>query len=51
MSFARRFLTTSLSIATLFSARAALAQAEPKFTFAKPEEVKPQAPQPPQPTR
>jgi len=41
MSFAPRL---SLSIAMLLSARAALAQNEPKFTFAKPDEVKPQAP-------
>ena len=47
MSSARRFLTASLSIATLLSARAAVGQSEPKFTFAKPDEVKPQAPQAP----
>jgi len=41
MSFPSRL---SLSIATLLFARVAFGQTEPKFTFGKAEEVKPQAP-------
>ena len=44
MVFVRRFPAFPLALATLLVARAAAAQAEPKFTFAKAEEQKPQAP-------